>query len=47
MSTILEIGGGFKFHCSAKLEAKGGKPTLKKKSIRKIIELKVLNCKIF
>ena len=33
------IGGNFNFNFNSKLEAKGGKPTLKKKSIRKIIEL--------
>ena len=33
------IGGDFNFHFSSKLEAKGGKPTLKEKSIRKMIEL--------
>ena len=44
---MLEIGGGFNFHFSSKLEAKGGKPTLKKNSVRKISKLKVLNCVIF
>ena len=33
------IGGDFTFHFNSKLEAKGGKPTLKKKSIGKMIEL--------
>ena len=33
------IGGDFNFHFNSKLEARGRKPTLKKKSIRKIIEL--------
>ena len=33
------IGGDFSFHFNSKLEAKGGKPTLKKKSIEKMIEL--------
>ena len=33
------IGGDFNFHFNYKLEAKGGKPTLKKKSIGKMIEL--------
>ena len=33
------IGGDFNFHFNSKLEAKGGKPTLKKKSLRKRIEL--------
>ena len=33
------IIGDFNFHFSSKLEAKGGKATLKKKSIRKMIEL--------
>ena len=33
------IGGYFNFHFNSKLEAKGGKPTLKKKSIKKMIEL--------
>ena len=32
-------GGDFNFHFNSKLEAKGGKPTLKKKSIGKMIEL--------
>ena len=41
-------GGDFNFHFNSKLEAKGGKPTLKKKSIVKMIELlKVWNCVIF
>ena len=33
------IGGDFNLHFNQKLEAKGGKPTLKKKSIGKMIEL--------
>ena len=33
------IGGDFNFHFNSKLETKGGKPTLKKKSIGKMIEL--------
>ena len=33
------IGRDFNFHFNSKLVAKGGKPTLKKKSIRKMIEL--------
>ena len=33
------IGGRFNFHFNSKLEAKGGKPTLKKMSIRKMIEI--------
>ena len=33
------IGGDFNFHFDSKLEAKGRKPTLKKKSRRKMIEL--------
>ena len=33
------IGGDFNFHFNSKLEAKGGKPTLKKKSLTKMIEL--------
>ena len=33
------IGGDFNFHFNSKLEAKGGKPFLKKKSLGKIIEL--------
>ena len=33
------IGGDFNFYFNSKLEAKGGKPTLKKKSIGKMIEL--------
>ena len=33
------IGGDFNFHFNSKLEAKGGKPTLKKKFIRKMFEL--------
>ena len=33
------IVGDFNFHFNYKLEAKGGKPTLKKKSIRKMIEM--------
>ena len=33
------IGGDFNFHINSKLEAKRGKPTLKKKSIGKVIEL--------
>ena len=33
------IGGDFNFYVNSKLEAKGGKPTLKKKSIGKMIEL--------
>ena len=33
------IGRDFNFHCSSKLEVKGGKPTLKKKSLGKMIEL--------
>ena len=33
------IGGDFNFHFNSKLEAKGEKPSLKKKSIRKMIEL--------
>ena len=32
-------GVDFNFHFNSKLEAKGGKPTLKKKSIRKMIKL--------
>ena len=32
-------GGGFNFHFNSKLEAKGGKPILKKISIGKMIEL--------
>ena len=32
------IGGDFNFHFNSKLEAKGGKPTLKKKSVGKMIE---------
>ena len=31
-------GGDFNFHFNSKLEAKGGKPTLKKKSVGKMIE---------
>ena len=33
------IGGDFNFHLNSKLETKGGKPTIKKKSIRKMTEL--------
>ena len=33
------IGGDFNFHFNSKLEAKEGKPTLKKKSIGKMIEI--------
>ena len=33
------IGGDFNFHFNSKLEAKWGKPTLKKKYIGKMIEL--------
>ena len=33
------IGGDFNFHINSKLEAKGGKPALMKKSIGKMIEL--------
>ena len=33
------IGGGFNFHFNSKLETQRGKPTLQKKSIRKMIEL--------
>ena len=33
------IGGDLNLHFNQKLEAKGGKPTLKKKSIGKMIEL--------
>ena len=33
------IGGDFNFHFNSKLEAKRGKPTLKKKTIGKMIEL--------
>ena len=33
------IGEGFNFHFNSKLEVKGGKPTLKKKSIGKMIEV--------
>ena len=33
------IGGDFNLPFNQKLEAKGGKPTLKKKSIGKMIEL--------
>ena len=33
------IGGDFNFHFNSKLEAKGGKPTLKKKSLEKKKEL--------
>ena len=33
------IGGDFNFHFNSKLEAKGGKPTLKKKSLGKMIKL--------
>ena len=32
-------GGDFNFHFNSKLEAKGGKPALKKKSLGKMIEL--------
>ena len=35
----IRIGGDFNFHFNSKLEAKGGKPTLTKKSIGKMIEL--------
>ena len=38
-SKKIVIGGDFNFYFSSKLEAKGGKPTLKEKSIRKMIEL--------
>ena len=33
------IGGDFNVHFNSKLEAKGGKPTVKKESLRKMIEL--------
>ena len=33
------IGGDFNFHFNSKLEAKGEKPIIKKKSIEKIIAL--------
>ena len=33
------VGGDFNFHFNSKLEAKGRKPTLKKKSLGKMIEL--------
>ena len=33
------IGGDFNFHFNSKLEAKGGKPILKKKSLGEMIEL--------
>ena len=33
------VGGDFNFHFNSKLESKGGKPTLKKKSIGKMVEL--------
>ena len=33
------IGGDLNFHFNSKLEAKGGKTTLKKKSLGKMIEI--------